>query len=112
MPFSSLISGRFVHASQLLVRSVAGINLVVFGWSLSDPRFSHLIANSPMSGFIFYWAVASSVILPILVGLEFKAMRAGNIAKRAMWIDGCLAGFWFLLLWGSVFYAFTHYAII
>jgi hypothetical protein len=105
------MSERFIQVSQLLVRFVAGINLTVFGLALASQRFSHSVANSRLSEFVFYWAIVSSVILPVIVVFEFRMMRRSKVEKRAIWIDSLLAGSWFLLLWGAVFHAFRHYAI-
>lgn len=103
------MGGRILKLSHLLVRTIAIANLLIFGFTIASPRYSHAIANSRVGGFLVDWAIATALVLPIVVVLERIFKGRMTESGSAWWIDFGLTVSWCALLCGTVFYAFGHY---
>ena len=100
---------RMLH---LVVRSIATANIVGFGLTLVNHGFSRAVANGPMGGLVTGWAVFSSMALPLFVLVGALWIWKSEAERKATWIDAVLSAAWFLLLWGTVLYDFTHHVIL
>jgi hypothetical protein len=106
------VAGALDRLSHLAVRLIAGANITEFALEMMFPQYWRRVANGPLDRIILRWFFASSILLPLYVGLEFLWMRRAKIGTKALLIDAAFAVAWLFVWWGGLFYAFTHYGIV
>lgn len=97
------------YASHLAVRIITTINIVHLLLSYYPPYFDARLRFFSQGGDI-YWMLASSLLIPLYVGLETWWMYLAKPSqKRALLIDWLLAGLWFAILWVVVLRSLYRY---
>jgi hypothetical protein len=95
--------------SHLIVRLVVGLNFAHLLLMYYHPYF-RAARNIFHRGGDVYAMMISSLLLPLYVGFETWWMfEAKPSQTRALIIDWAAIVVWFVLLWGIVVYARTHY---
>jgi hypothetical protein len=95
--------------SHFVVRLVASINFAHLLLMYYKPYF-RAVRNIFRQGGDVYSMMISSLLLPLYIGFETWWMfRAKPSQTRALVIDWAVAVLWFVVLWGIVIYARTHY---
>lgn len=85
--------------SHLIVRSIVVLNLATV---IGEFYYYEVLRHAGLEGAIIKWYIASSLILPIYVGLEIWWM--GRAESKALLVDAALAIVWFLTWWGIFLY--------
>lgn len=98
--------------AHLCLRVIAVLNVVYFASSALWPSLVLATTRGRVGEVVVKWGMASSVLLPVYVGLEMWWMGRTAVERTALVIDWLLAIAWFLFFWGGVLYAFWHGAII
>jgi hypothetical protein len=110
----SLIKFR---ASHFIVRIAAAVSVTHFLiGSFSRPYYEATRFADPDVELLFAIVLmASTVVLPVLVGLEFLWLYAGAIGanfkreRNSILVDGCFAAIWCVTAWALSIYAAFHF---
>jgi hypothetical protein len=97
--------------SHLFVRIVATTNLVNSGLAALHLRYFRGLERQHLDKIIVIEGIASSLMLPLVVGFEAWWMRKSELERKPILIDAVFALVWLLVLWIGVLYAFGHYAM-
>ena len=97
--------------SHLVLRVLAGTNLLLLSLWLF-PQASHDLANGPLGGPLAAWSAHSLWVLPAYFCLEMLVMRRSVEERKPLVVDGVLVLGACLSIVGSLWYVWTHYALI
>ena len=85
--------------SHSIVRALTVLNLVTV---IAEVYYYEFFRKAGVERLMLKWYFASSLILPIYVGLEVWWM--GRAESKQLVVDAVFAIVWFLVWWGLFFY--------
>ncbi len=100
---------RYFHYG---VRAICSCLLLLVLLCLLSEELSHWLANTRFSELFVHSEMASTVILPLIIGVWAVRYFGEGTQSRAFAIDLIFSLLWFALFWFTVLYALTHYAFI
>jgi hypothetical protein len=95
---------------HLLIRWIAGVNLIETGLEFVYPPFGRVVANGPfiLTGFAVAWLVITAISLPVFVVVESQWIQDDEAQRKAVRIDAVFALAWFFVFVISLLYTANH----
>ena len=92
--------------SHYLIRIVGTLNIFSLILSIYSREYYRALTDLGFRSVLLNWYWISSLVLPLIVGIEAWFLRSRQ-NKELAW-DIVIALVWFFLWWSIVFYAITH----
>ena len=91
-----------IRSLSVSVRVIAVANvlyLAIDQWTPWGRTIYQSLRSASLADAMMFWLMGSSLVLPLLVLVEFFLARGRTRERRSINIDACFAGGWFLTLW-------------